>query len=251
MPGNPLNEQLKQLGTTVEEQNKLFGASKPTPAPAPKQEKPEDGPTVPGGTPGLRTEELKPEEIKDLVEVAMKVVKKKILKGKEKKARKIARLKAKKTKGKRKLAAKKFRKSARGKKFQKAYAKAQKKYKKGGKKLKGKRISIRMDRDSGDLRDRLVERFATEVKPPNRDLKILDKAALCCMLASDHLREYEYEEDADAALKVGEQIMDEVEKHEKAGTTPSEDDFSQMIETMAIVVDQIEKNTVLPFSSML
>ncbi len=184
-------------------------------------------------------QELQPvtEEVMDEV---VKLIKKKVGTAARKVAKKAKKF-YKKHKAALKRTVKKWKKSAAGKKWMKKYAKVKKKL--GGLlgKMRGKkRLHIAgMDLD-GRLREELAE--GSGDGQGSDDLEILETGAVIAAIVGDHFEELGLEDDAAAARKTSDHIMDLVDKQESEGKFAVQDEeMVPAVKSVGVVIDHFER----------
>lgn len=266
-------KQMAALGSPLDEQNVLFSGkplveqkcegdedekaekekAEKEKAAKEKEEKEKEEAKVPTFSPKTLTEDDVKALVPELHERVMRVAAKT---GKRlqalKKRRRVAKRGGEKSKAK--IRKRKWLKTGAAKRFKKRETAATKRMEKSGRKL-GPRQRLTFARkpkkeDVGsDLRGKLMDRFGTDLEVrTSTDLDVLGKGALVAAIAAERFEAYEYEDDSLTAAQVADQIISEIEKHEKEGTMPSEEDFSNMIESVAIVMGVIEEKVPLPFT---
>lgn len=242
-----LAEQMKALGVSLEE---MEGIVNPDPGqvaaatggvPLVEGKGGEGQPPAPPVTPTTPATAQTPESLVPLtdesLEEAFKFIRKKVGAAARKKARKAKKY-YRKVKAHLKKMAKKWKKSAAGKRFLKKYKKAKERLGATMKQVAGKK---RLQIAGMELSAKLQEQVGSV--PPSQestDIEILESGAVIAAMLGDRFEDLELESDATAARQTSDSLIALLEKHEGKGAVPDEE-IVRAVKAVGVCIDHFEK----------
>jgi hypothetical protein len=245
---NALAEQMKALGVSLEEMDKIVNPDPENVAAATGGASLAEGkggeaqPPAPPTTP--TTPEVAPQTPESLVPLtdesldeAFKFMKKKIGAKVRKKARKAKKY-YRKMKAHLKKIAKKWKKSAAGKRFLKKYKKAKERL---GGMLKQQQGKKRLQISGLELAAKLQEQVGSvPPSPESTDIEILENGAVIAAMLGDRFEDLELENDAAAARQTSDTLISVLERHEGKGTV-SDEEIVRAVKAVGLCIDHFEK----------
>lgn len=178
----------------------------------------------------------------EALDEAVKMVKKR--RGREARvAAKKAKKRYKRMKAKVKRTAKKWRKSAAGKRWMKKYKKAKKKIgaKRLGQMAGRKRLTISDLGLKDKLREEMSESKDGETPDYQGDIDILETGAIIAAILGDFFEDLELEEDAKAARQTSDNVVALLDQFESENKAIPDDEMAAAVKALALVVDHYEK----------